>query len=437
MKKESIILVPIVCILIFIIGGLYIFSIKEPQEGVIEFPVPKGESIDIYYNPEGSISWEQIQSPERQQYFLHAYNEPAIITLKTSSYRWIRMPLENLSNETRYLCLEMAAKWIDVAQLYVPQSDGTYTTLKTGEAVPYPERGFPSRRLVLPITLEPNSTSIHYLFLKEENGVYTTNMKLWDSIEHFNRMMLTENRRISFHFGLYVSIFLFSIIAYLVIRSRDLLYYLIYVFLAGILHIGNFNLQAILFPFTLINGEWFGTSFLTTQALSSGFFTLFTLEFLNTSNRPRPVLYKLIWLYISISPLLTLSMSYPIISIISQAVLIGVVVLTFICFVVAIISVWQKNHAGFFYMLAYLIYSITQYRLLIGFITVVDTPSIYAVQFLYGSSLEMIILTIALSGRFLDIQNKKKQAQQKAYTEATALNIIATKLHRVVAKRSR
>ena len=107
---------------------------------------------------------------------------------------------------------------------------------------------------------------------------------------------------------------------------------------------------------------------------------------------------------------------------IGQAVLIGGVVFTFICFTAAIISVLQKSYAGFFYTLAYLIYSITQYRLLIGFIIDVEPPDIYIVQFLYGFSLELIILTIALSGRFLSIRIAKEQAQQKTYTEATALN---------------
>ena len=226
----------IICLLVAAIGGALVFSLKESQEGVIDFPVIEGDALGIYYNPEGPLDWEQIQDSDSEKYFIPTSQQNELPTSLTkgssgSLYTWIRIPLENPTDKAKYLCLEVGTKWIDFAQLYVPQKDGSYATLKTGETLKYEERTLQLRRPAFPITLEPNSQSIYYLFLEEQNHVFVPIIKLWDSIDSFNQMLLTENKRISFHFSIYYSIFLFSLIAYLVIRSWDLFYYLVYVFL--------------------------------------------------------------------------------------------------------------------------------------------------------------------------------------------------------------
>lgn len=420
----------IICLLVAAIGGTLVFSLKESQEGVINFPIIKGDTLGIYHNPEGPLDWKQIQDPDSEKYFIPAPSQNELPTLLTkgssgSLYTWVRIPLENSDDEAKNFCLEVATKWIDLARLYSPQQNGNYTTMETGEIMAYDDRAIPSRRPAFSVTLMPNSQSVYYLFLEEQNHVFVPVIKLWNSIEDFNRMMLAGNKQISLHFSIYYSIFLFSVIAYLIIRSRDLLYYLIYLFLAGIAQINLSMLLNVLYPFKLIDSKWFNDTFYVVHAIASGFFVLFTLEFLEMrKNMPRSdkLLRYFAWLYVCIMPTLNLGIFKlsPFIEFV--LVIYGGIVITIICFLVGIIRIRQKSYQAYFYLLAYLIYTISHYRLCFVSITEIEPPHIMIVQWLHGYTLEVIILNIALSDRLLSIKKDKEYAQQKAYNEAKAFN---------------
>lgn len=415
-----------ICLLVAAIGGILVFSLKESQKGIIDFPLIEGDSLGIYHNPEGPLNWEQVKAPGSEQYFIPVTSHsklPTSLTLGSSgsSYTWIRIPFENPEDTAKHLCLEVGSKWIDFAQLYIPQKDGRYTTQTTGEIIAYEERAIKARRPAFPITLAPKSQSIYFLLLEEQNHVFVPIIRLWDSIESFNQMLLTENKHMSFHFGIYYSIFLFSAIAYLIIRSKDLLYYLIYIFIAGLTQINLSMLLNVLYPFKLIDSKWFNDSFFVLYALASGFFILFTLEFLETRKyipRCDKILRILAWLYIAIMPILSVLLVdlYPAIKLIPA--LHGAITITVICFFVGLFRLWQGSHQAHFYLLAYLIYTISHYRTLYASIVYVEPPAIMIVQWLYGFTLGMIILTIALGDRFFSIRREKEHALQKAYFEA-------------------
>ena len=181
----------------------------------------------------------------------------------------------------------------------------------------------------------------------------------------------------------------------------------------------------VLYPFKLIDSRWLNDSFYLMHALASGFFVLFTLEFLDV-RKYMPRLDKILrcaaWLYICIMP--TLNTGVVELSPFTRFVLViyGGITITIVCFLVGIFRLWQGNHQAHFYLLAYLIYSISHYRICYVSIVHIEPPGIMVVQWLYGFTLEVIILTVALSDRFFSMRKEKEHAQQRAYAEAKAFD---------------
>jgi signal transduction histidine kinase len=418
----------IACLLIVLAGTFLVKSMKEPQDGLIDFPVLDGDSIGFYYSAENVLDWDLIQT-HPEAYFIPATSveDPKKIPLMQDETlsTWIRIPLKNESSQMQRYVLEVATKWIDFATLYTSLSDGTYTKLSTGEGIDYNERALPSRRPAFALSIAPESEKIYYLQLVENNHIFLPIIKLWDSKGSYYEMMRTENVRIGFHFSLYFSIFIFSAIAYMVIRSRDLLYYLIYMVVASYTQMSCFNLQSVIYPLTRLDGIWFSDLFFPLLSVSKGIFALFTLEFLETKKHlPRTDRLVRIcsWIYIITIPVLVSGMFHLSFLLDYAPPLYGGILFTLVCLLVAVARLFQGCQSAYYYLLAFAIYTYGMFRLVASGFTDIEPPPILVVQWLFGFSFEVTVLTIALGDRFLALRREKESAQEQALTKALEVN---------------
>ena len=203
-----------------------------------------GPYIEHLKDPERALTLSDVRARGEQ---FRPHNAEVLNVGYTSAGHWVRFRLTNTGTEPVDRYLEFRSLFADRLTLYQPQAGREYEKIESGRMVPPPERPYPARNFVFPITLAPDSDRHYYLYVDSDD---TLTIPLYlHTNAGLQQAQLTSHSWLTFFQGLIVTMMVFSLFLLVILRDRVYGYYIGVI----VVHQGLF--------FTLFNGlgyQYFG-----------------------------------------------------------------------------------------------------------------------------------------------------------------------------------
>lgn len=343
------------------------------------------------------------------------------LNFTTSTY-WVRLRLTNAKNSESNFYLEVARPLTNVINLYRERNEKAQLLFKAGDELPFTDRPVVYRKFVFPINLAPNDTMNLLIQLRSDGEVINLPIKLWDQ-QNFNGFVQRENLTLGLYYGLLIFVVgLFLFFAF-VVKQRIYTYYVGYVVF---LFFMQASLDGLAFEYLWPENPWIANhSILFFSAGSVFTIMLYAAEFLRISQMPKwyRVTYRsllavvFVCIITSLSSGIAYELTFPIIN--------GMSLVSLLAIIVGI--VWNqkaKKNVNVFFALGFI--SV----LLGGIVFILSNFNLIYSDFLgqnaikLGSAAEVTFLSLAMVGRYRDIQREKEQAQKEAFESLEKLNAL-------------
>lgn len=328
----------------------------------------------------------------------------------TSAGYWFKFNLSfspELINKTHWL-LEIPFPLLDQVDLYMPDNNGEYSVIATGDRKPFDQRDIDTTNLVFSIRPEQQQNT-YYLYVKTHDS-FQVPLHLWKEGSYLKQTLLDRSIQ-GIYFGIMLVMVLYNFFIYMSIKDRNYLYYTIYISFFAIFQAG---LQGISFEYFWPNNPWWANTNIPFFGVLSLFFAaIFARGTLNT----RVLLPGFDKVLVTISTILFCTL--PIILFADYDIAIYTsLVSTFIFFnlvlCAGVLAALKGNRTAKFFVLAWSIFLISGVICMLGMIGII--PLEYGKQsaLQIGSALEVILLSIALADRINLIEKEKVEIETKS-----------------------
>ena len=366
--------------------------------------------VEYIEDPTTRMTLSDAMASESALRYRPAAQQPGNINFGFShSAYWLRFKVAAPDERAAEWLLEIGHPPLDRVEIYVPDESGTYTLHVLGDTLPFSERAYPHRNLILPITL-PDKGDLHTIYLRVTmEGTLTIPLNLWEP-KYFAQQDETRFGWLVWYLGMLGALMLYNLMLYAAIRERVYLYYV--GFAAG-MAIAQASYAGLAFQYLWPESPRFAHFSLPVWMAITGILSCaFTREFLNT--RAYRALDRLVLGFATVFGLSILVLP---LGFYQASVYINVFAGT--CGGVATIGVGlycvRKGQPGALYYLiarSLLGISVTAFSLrMLGWIPSVWITT-YALQI--GSALEMLLLAFALADRINTMRREKNAAQELA-----------------------
>jgi hypothetical protein len=131
-----------------------------------------GQYLEILEDSGGELTIEEVVAPEFDALFVPSQDEVPNYGFTDSAY-WVRLPMENPTDQTVERLLEVGFANMHFVDLYIPSPNGTdFTVKQTGALRPFASRDIAHPRIVFDVAIPPESQESFYL--RFENGASMT-----------------------------------------------------------------------------------------------------------------------------------------------------------------------------------------------------------------------------------------------------------------------
>jgi PAS domain S-box-containing protein len=373
---------------------------------------PLSREFSFLEDDEGKLSFEEVQQPEQQARFAALPSDlPGPNFGITSSAIWLKVTLRTAADTPAAWLLEVAYAPLGNVDLYSPGIAG-YVHQTAGVSQPFASRLIPHRNHVLPVTLQAGTVATLYLRVQSEGSV-TVPATLWQPSALWEHDQAAYGA-FGLYFGLLIGLFVYNLLLYVSVRDKV---YLVYV---------GYVLGMALFQVTLTGlGNqylWPGQPWWNSRSPPAGtvmvatFGLLFARTFLLSAART-PLLDKFILLQVAgfaLSFVVLMGFSYTAASYMAT----GLVLVSVTTLMVAGIFGVRHGHPGaknFLTAWAVLLLSVVFQAL--HNIGTLPSNVLTSNAVLFGSALEMLLLSFALADRINVARRFKEQAQARLAAE--------------------
>jgi two-component system, sensor histidine kinase LadS len=365
------------------------------------------------------LTFEQISLNE---YEWQQLNEPIPNLDFTASSYWVRVDFSlNFTDKETYL-LEIARPLTNVVTIYLVNQKKEVTILKGGDEITFENRPFQHRKMLFPLTLQPNEQYRMYVQLRSDGEVITLPMYLWKQ-DSFIQADNKEQSILGFYYGILAFVFVMYFFFYLALREKSFLYYILYV-LALILF--QLSLDGLAFQYLWPNNVWLGNhAIIIFAGFTILFINMYAKDFLNT-HQILPTYDKIFKGFIILACITILwgftggvvyQFSFPV----ANAIGFFSTVFIFITIVAAI----RKNcKVSIFFALAFIFLIIGSIVFVLANFNVLPHNLLTEHAIKYGSALEVTFLSLSMAAKFREIQLEKETAQQSMLENLAELNQI-------------
>jgi hypothetical protein len=359
--------------------------------------------LDVLEDTSNKWGISQVSSPAFKEQFhtnteVHARNE------NVESAYWIRFQVKNDVAETGNWLVEFYDHTIDQIEFYLPDSLGTYSLQKGGNALMFSAKYLKHKNLAFKFPLNHfGKTDTFYLRIKSRMHVQV--IPVIRSYEQFTYYSLNEYYFLGIFYGVILAMIIYNLILYFGIRDKSYLYFIFCVFSFGVFSMcqDGTAFQYLWPSYPELNNKAFGVAVFsiilwalvyTRSFLITRIYNHFFNEILLITIRVRVAIFLLaISFFPSLLNLLWLDF-----------------IPLFICYMAGIFSLRRGYKPARYYVLGFSL-------LFIGFfISVLDfIPNIPIVFYSskIGAVLQMMVLSIALSDRIKTFKVEKENAQQE------------------------
>lgn len=353
-----------------------------------------------------ALSLADVQAADSAGRFKISPTEGAAMSFGFSrSAYWLRLRLHNPSEQPVERMLEIGSALLSIVHGYLPQADGSYQVVRTGQSQSFATRAYKNRHFVFPIVLPAHSEHVYYLRVQSDDAIMVP-VALW-SPHAFHEYERNDYLAQAGYFGMAVAMVLFNLLLFIALRDVIHLWYVLFVAsvlltlaaLSGMAH-------EFLWPEAM---RWSNSSVFVGFALSIAAILQFMRAMLETSKR-MPRLDRLVLLLVGIHLLLVIGLlaALPTFAIYAEVLNIatGLLLLT-----VSVYCAYRRQRSAYFFVAAFTT------LLLAGFVVGLKDFGLLPSNILtenalqIGSAIEMLVLALALADRFNVIREEKAEAQ--------------------------
>lgn len=235
------------------------------------------------------------------------------------------------------------------------------------------------------------------VILKNEEAYWSSNLK--------------DNLIYGIYFGIICVMIFYNLFLYFSVRDVNYLYYIGYIFFVGMAQASILGYaQSYLWP----DIEWLRVHSITFFGGFSGIFTLlFVINFLRTA-KFTPLLHKILWGAIALDAIALLLMVFGLKSL-SFNIINSVAALGSIVVIVTALKIMKEGYLpAKFFTVAYSFFLVSVIVFVLKDYTVLPYNDLTTKSMIYGSSFEIVLLSLALANRINVLREEKEASQAEA-----------------------
>lgn len=316
---------------------------------------------------------------------------------------WFHFSVLNISTHTYWL-MELSFPTMDYFEIYSINKKGLTCIAKEGDVFPFDHRKISLNNFIIPLTLRHNEEIQYLVRVKTTSEVIipltirTYSSLLENSIKEYSGLW--------FYFGIMIAMFLYNLFLLITLRDINYLYYILYVLFSAL---SNISFNGIAYQFFWPDYPWFhniSIVFLGNLAVIS--FVLFTRNFLMTRiflhwyDIVMQVFVALIVPIIVVIPLAPLSFSIIFLNT-------SVIAATLLSFIACVIALRKKYKPAYFYLASMIAVFLGVSLISMRNFGILPDVFITRYGFHLGTSIDVILLSIALGYRYNLIKDENEK----------------------------
>ncbi|HNI96466.1 MAG TPA: SpoIIE family protein phosphatase [Leptospiraceae bacterium] len=374
------------------------------------------EYISVLEDPGRSLTLNDVSSGKNSESFRTVKSSGGALNFSfSSSAFWLRFKIKNTDAFPRELKAVISYPRLEYIDFFVPDRNG-YRTVRSGYSVPYDERPEKSRFFVFPLTLPAEAEQVFYFRISSQNSVNIP-VSLWDKNAYY-KYELNDHVIQALYFGIVISMALFNLLIYTILRDINYILYVTFIILTGFT-IASYN--GIASELFWNHSPWLDR--VAVNALISSVLVLFLL-FMRRMLSTKTVIPRLDKVN---KFLIAGQVVICILYLISFSIFVKVIVIShaltgFWILCVGGVCAYRRQRSAYFFVMAFGVLFIA---IILGTLRAlgllpVNPFTVEGPQF--GSALEMILLAFALADRYNILRKEKEKAQEEVFeAQAKAL----------------
>lgn len=370
-----------------------------------------GRHVAILEDKNNTLSLDQVLKSDQ---FKKSDNEVPNLQITKSAF-WVRMVIKNESDAPN-LAVNLEYATIDSVAFFSVLPSGAITKIQTGEFIPFYKRKYKHQDYIFDLNLPPGETRTYYFKVTASEWMQLPIAV--GTVIHISEGIYTQDLLFGIYAGIMMVMIFYNLFLFFTVRDRSYLYYVGYMLFVG-------GTQACLQGYTarFFYPESFqlaNAMLIWVPALSGIFAVLFTTNFLSAKTYT-PILYKILLVFLMLYVAIIVNsvignVWYSTIGMQMVVALLAVVVYT-----TAVRISLKGYRPAKIYLLAYTIFigAVVVFVLRNAGVAPYNKFTLYAMEI--GSSLEVIVLSLALADK-INIFRKEKEASQEEALQALKEN---------------
>jgi len=360
------------------------------------------DSLDLLEDRVGDLDVVAVSAAPVDARFISAKLESTNIGFSTAAW-WVRFRVSNPADTSRLVYLRQDYPLIDSLDLYEPTTDGGWRQHSTGDRKPFSSRDVQHKDFLFPLMLPAHSETTFYLRYASQ-GPVDINLSLLDSTVLAGDLS-EEQLAYGVYFGCVIMLLVWSGLVFLAVRDVAFLAYFAYVSTFGLYMLVNTG-----FAFQYFwpdSPRWANSSLIV--LLNATIIT--ALQFSLTILRARDYTPRL---FIVARVLQALALAaIALVPVFSYAAVVRPVtflILVSVCFMIAlgVISLLLGSRPARYYVMAWGAFLCFSVVFLLKNYGLVPHTFFSQHSWQVGALLEMILLSMTLSGRMSELQHQSR-----------------------------
>lgn len=369
--------------------------------------------MEVLRDDGGGLTIDDMERPEIAQRFQPLPGDLAA-GYDRSAF-WLRFHVQRVPTAEQRWFLEVRMPYLDYVTLFVPEDDGRFGAVSTGDRTPFSTRPVPYRTFVFEPRIPSGGSHSIYLRVQTTSAV-SVSASLW-SKDDFMVNMVDEYIVLGLINGCIFCIFLYSVFTYRIRRDSIYAYYMIYITASQFLYASSGGLlsQYIVPNAPLIADAAFGASFCI--VIASGF--MFGVHLMDLGRHYPRFQRPSRWIAAGfvLAALSVLIDRYYVISNIVQATSLVLLVLLN---VLAMLRMLKGDRAAQFFLAAFLVYLILIAMLMLRGLGLYVAPASLNILAQAVAVPHMLLLSLGLLHRSVGIDASRLEMSRRAERELEA-----------------
>ncbi len=368
-----------------------------------------GRHVEVFEDKKGTMSLEDVMTHG----VFHPVNQQVLNLGLSDAAFWVRFTVSNQGN--RQLLLELGQATIDYAGLYILSPGQEPVLVEEGEFRAFGERKYKHQHYIFDLAVPPQEERTYLLKIRSNEQI-TVPLSIGIR-QHIFESLMTKDLVLGLFFGVMVVMILYNLFIYFTVRDNTYIFYVAYILLFAL---SQASLHGYSFRFLWPQSTWMAQhSTFIFPSLASIAGILFAKIFLHTNKyvpRLDRVLYVLIGIF-SLSVLLAFFGRYQL----SFAIMQNNTLLTSLYLIILAILVFRKGYrSAQYFLVAWSALLLGATILVLRDYGVFPSNNFTSNALVFGSAIEVVLLSFALSDKINTLRREKEDAQGQmllAYAE--------------------